>query len=68
MDLIPQRNKLPVWIPRAYRQLTDISAFFFVAAAIVKSDGGPSLSTLRHPPEMGAQLVIPLISDALPRI
>ena len=53
---------------RAPKSALAIVAFLFVAAAIVKAMAGPSLSTLTGiTPEMIAQLVTPLIAEAVPR-
>jgi hypothetical protein len=53
---------------RAPKSALVIAAFLFVAAAIVKATAGPSLATLTGiTPEMIAQLVTPLIAEAVPR-
>jgi hypothetical protein len=53
---------------RAPKSALAIAAFLFVAAAIVKATAGPSLATLTGiTPEMIAQLVTPLIAEAVPR-
>jgi hypothetical protein len=53
---------------RAPKSALKVAAFLFVAAAIVKAMAGPSLATLTGvTPEMVAQLVTPLIAEAVPR-
>jgi hypothetical protein len=53
---------------RAPKLVLAIASFLFVAAAIVKAMAGPSLATLTGiTPEMVAQLVTPLIAEAVPR-
>jgi hypothetical protein len=53
---------------RAPATALKFAAFLFVAAAIVKAMAGPSLATLTGiTPEMVAQLVTPLIAEAVPR-
>jgi hypothetical protein len=53
---------------RAPKSALKIAAFLFVAAAIARAVAGPSLATLTGiTPEMVAQLVTPLIAEALPR-
>ena len=62
-----QRKEPPGWIAHAKSALA-VVAFLFVAAAIVKAMAGPSLATLTGiTPEMVAQLVTPLIAEAVPR-
>src|SRR6187401_1422911 len=53
---------------RAPKSALKAAAFLVVAAAIVKAVAGPSLSTLTGvTPEMVAQLLTPLIAEAVPR-
>jgi hypothetical protein len=56
------------WMDRAPKSALAIVAFLFVVAVVVKAMAGPSLATLTGiTPEMIAQLVTPLISEAVPR-
>ena len=53
---------------RAPKSALTVAAFLFVEAAIVKAMAAPSLATLTGiRPEMVAQLVTPLIAEAVPR-